>query len=60
MGEGHSSSSISSSSSSVSMMPAVALLVEGPFTDYSASALMLAAYMGRVEVRGGREDTKSS
>lgn len=33
-------------------IPVLALLLDGPFTDYHVSSLMLAAYMGHVEVRG--------
>ena len=32
-------------------VPVAALLLDGPFTDYHVSSLMLAAYMGHIEVR---------
>jgi hypothetical protein len=34
-----------------SLVPVLSLLLDGPFTDYHVSSLMLAAYMGHVEVR---------
>jgi len=37
-------------------IPVISLLLDGPFTDYHVSSLMLAAYMGHVEVSGSVQD----
>jgi hypothetical protein len=36
-------------------VPVVSLLLDGPFTDYHVSSLMLAAYMGHIQASHSKE-----